>query len=396
MTHDPGPRPPRPPAFGTLAPSPFFATAADRLAWARQRYFDEGQRPSGLVSEPVIQSWQRCLAAGLKPHQRPEFEPVTRARVSAALARGHTLLQAAAPEIDQLDILLAGTGCKVLLTDGHGVVLRASAGDAVARSPLELGARVGVWFAEGNLGSTAPSVVARSGRACTVSGGEHFFGILEQVHCAAAPIRNRDGDVAAVLDVSIEGRPFAFDAFALVRLFATAIENRYVAGQARERLLLRFQLAPSLLGTAMEGLAVVGEDGSVSWVNAAGLALVEPPGCAPTPRHVESLFGLTLPQLMSACGAKAPLPHRRPSGLGIWLAAVGPARARRAADGDVAAAPSAPPPSPPSLDDVNRRHIEQTLAECGGNISAAARRLGVSRGLLYRRLREWQAAGDLS
>jgi sigma-54 dependent transcriptional regulator, acetoin dehydrogenase operon transcriptional activator AcoR len=394
MTHAPAPRPPRHPAPGTLAPSPFFATVADRLAWARQRYFDEGQRPSGLVSEPVIQSWQRCLAAGLKPHQRPEFEPVTRSRVSAALARGHTLLQAAAPEIDQLDTLLAGTGCKLLLTDGQGVVLRASAGGAEARSPLELGARVGVWFAEHHLGSTAPSVVARSGRACTVSGGEHFFGALEQVHCAAAPIRNRDGAIAAVLDVSIEGRPFAFDAFALVRLFATAIENRYVAGQARERLLVRFALAPSLLGTAMEGLAVVGEDGGVSWVNAAGLALLEPPGGTPQPRHVEPLFGVQLQQLLQASGAQAPLPHRLPSGLGIWLAAVEPAGTGRAErdDGGTLAEAAAPP----SLDDVHRRHIEQTLAECRGNISAAARRLGVSRGLLYRRLREWQGGGDLS
>lgn len=386
------PPPASPPPRGApfaLAPSPFFATAADRLAWARQRYFDEGQRPSGLVSEPVIQSWQRCLAAGLKPHQRPEFEPVTRSRVAAALARGHSLLRAAAPELDQLDTLLAGTGCKLLLTDGQGVVLRASAGAPVARSPLELGARVGVWFAEGNLGSTAPSVVARSGRACTVSGGEHFFGVLEQVHCAAAPIRNRDGAVAAVLDVSIEGRPFAFDAFALVRLFATAIENRYVAGQARERLLLRFQLAPSLLGTAMEGLAVVGDDGRVSWVNAAGLALLEPPGSAPALRHVEPLFGLTLEQLLAAGGTKAPVPHRLPSGLGVWLAAVEPGAAARADDDEGAAAPA----PPPSLDDVHRRHIEQTLAACRGNISAAARRLGVSRGLLYRRLREWQDEG---
>ena len=33
--------------------------------------------------------------------------------------------------------------------------------------------------------------------------------------------------------------------------------------------------------------------------------------------------------------------------------------------------------------------IEQALARCQGNISQAARMLGVSRGLLYRRLREW-------
>ncbi|WP_425260791.1 helix-turn-helix domain-containing protein [Rubrivivax sp. RP6-9] len=33
--------------------------------------------------------------------------------------------------------------------------------------------------------------------------------------------------------------------------------------------------------------------------------------------------------------------------------------------------------------------IERTLHEHGGNISRAARVLGVSRGLLYRRMRGW-------
>lgn len=378
-------------ALGAM-PSPFFATAADRVAWARQRYFDEGQRPSGLVSEPVIQGWQRCLAAGLKPHQRPEFEPVTKSRVAAAVARGHTLLEAAEPEMDQLGSLLAGTGCKTILADGQGVVLRASEGGAQARTPLELGSRVGVWFSEHHLGSTAPSVAARSGLACTVSGGEHFFGALEQVHCAAAPIRNREGAVAAVLDVSIEGRPFAFDAFALVRLYATAIENRYVAAQARERVLLRFQLDRSLLGTPMEGLAVVDEDGAVSWLNAAGRALLEPPAAGAVWRHVEPLFGLTLAQLLACAGQEAAQPHRLPSGLGVWLQVREPGGRRAAtataATDTPAGGPVAPPP--PSLGDVSRQHIERTLTDCGGNISAAARRLGVSRGLLYRRLRDWQ------
>jgi sigma-54 dependent transcriptional regulator, acetoin dehydrogenase operon transcriptional activator AcoR len=32
--------------------------------------------------------------------------------------------------------------------------------------------------------------------------------------------------------------------------------------------------------------------------------------------------------------------------------------------------------------------IEQTLAECGGNVSKAARTLGVSRGLVYRQVKK--------
>ena len=45
-----------------------------------------------------------------------------------------------------------------------------------------------------------------------------------------------------------------------------------------------------------------------------------------------------------------------------------------------------------TLGDHNRKLIESTLAECGGNISKAARKLRVSRGMLYRRLQSWLRA----
>jgi DNA-binding NtrC family response regulator len=50
--------------------------------------------------------------------------------------------------------------------------------------------------------------------------------------------------------------------------------------------------------------------------------------------------------------------------------------------------PSAPADDAATLAQLSRQLIEQTLAACGGNVSQAARRLGVSRGLLYRRLRQ--------
>ncbi|MBS0342722.1 MAG: helix-turn-helix domain-containing protein, partial [Proteobacteria bacterium] len=43
-----------------------------------------------------------------------------------------------------------------------------------------------------------------------------------------------------------------------------------------------------------------------------------------------------------------------------------------------------------SLRGHSRKLIEDTLGGCGGNISQAARQLRVSRGTLYRRLKQWQ------
>ncbi len=349
---------------------PFFRNASERLAWARQRYFEEGLRPSGLVSEPVFQSWQRCLQAGLRPQDLPQFDPVTRARAAHARDRCHALLEAAGPPFEELDGMLAGTGCRTVLVDSQGIVLRATPAPAGGRGVLDIGTRVGVQLSEERCGSTAPGVSAGSGESCTVNGGEHFFGLLQQVYCAAAPIRQRDGTLVGVLDLSIEGRPFGFDALGIVRLAATGIENRLATGTPREDLLrLAFQISPGMLGTPLEGLALVDGAGRVVWVNAAGQALL-----GGGTGESETRLGLTLAQLLARSAAAAP--HRLPSGLSVWLAVQAPGR------------PGAAPP-PAALDDVHRRHIEVTLVECRGNIAAAARHLGVSRGLLYRRLRAW-------
>ena len=64
----------------TLPVQLFFTTVQQRLALARQRYFEEGVRPSGLVGESLIQSWSRCVQARRNPNESVAFNPVTTSR----------------------------------------------------------------------------------------------------------------------------------------------------------------------------------------------------------------------------------------------------------------------------------------------------------------------------
>ncbi|MGA0612304.1 helix-turn-helix domain-containing protein [Caldimonas sp. KR1-144] len=379
---------------------PFFATRAQRIALARERFFEDGVRPSGLVSEAVIQSWSRCLGARMRPSEPIGFEMVTRARAHSAITRSRALLQAADGELAQLEAVLAGTGCRALLTDRDGVVVHVTrCADADPHSALSVASRVGVDLGEARLGTNAPGLVARSGEAVTVLGAEHFFSSVTPFFCAAAPIRNVSGEVVGVLDVTREGEPFRFDAASLIATHAAGIENRLLIAQTRDAVLLRFSTVAPLLHTPYEGLAAIGADGHIAWVNAAGAALVGNARQSPIGRCVEEVFGLDLGRVLALAGSPAS-PHRLPSGLGLWLESqpTGEAAPRRVAVtmGLPAPAPTAEPvaqaPEPErpaaSLHDANRVLIERTLAACGGNVSRAARQLGVSRGLLYRRLRQ--------
>lgn len=381
----------------------FFQTAEQRTALARQRFFEEGERPTGLVNEAVIQSWMRCTAARRNAQDPIGFDPVTRSRMHASLMRNRQLLQAGNEELQQLATALSGTNCRVLLTDAQGVVIHASAPlGSVAQPLMQVASRVGVNLAESEIGTTAPGIVARAAIACTVNGAEHYHAMLQHLHCAAAPIRDVHGRLAGVLDVSIEGAPFGFDAAALVGLYASTIENRLLRMQSPAHLVLQFQANPKVLDTPLEGLAGVDIAGRLAWLNPVARRLTGA-DAALLPEAAE-VFGVPLDTLLALHRESVPRALRLPNGLMVWVRAhlgqgdgVDFNRAVAAAQpAEAAPAPAAPvdaPPAAATLDNHRDRVIAETVAACGGNIARAARQLGVSRGLLYRRLRA-HAAGS--
>ena len=398
-------------ALAALPAQPFFSTPQQRLALARQRYFEEGVRPTGLVSESVIQSWARCVQERRDPVEHIAFNPVTPSCLHSALARSQLLLQTAAIDLTQLENTLAGTACTAILTDPQGVVVHStrSASDH-GEVLLPLARRIGVSLDEAHIGTGAPGVTMRTGQPCVVLGGEHFFGHLQVLHCAAAPIRDVRGQLAAVLDVSSESRPFGFDAAAVVALYATTIENRLLRAQSTEHIVVRLQTSLSLLGTPMEGLAGLDSNGRIAWVNNVAARLL---GVTQGDEGLRTnlVFGLDANRLSRLTHESGAVMHRLPNGLNIWLAAhmqsrdgaahfhrLGHAKATNPEpkpepeaeperDAATAFPPAAAAPAG-TLRDRDRHLISQTVQDCGGNVSKAARTLGVSRGLVYRHLKQ--------
>lgn len=423
--------------------NPFFANRLQVVELARRRYFEDGVPPGGAVSEAVFQSWARCQRLHEGPEGRVEFQPVTLSRTHLALQRNRALHEAWLAELPQLQTLLGTSSCAAMLTDGSGVLIGASCAGRPHERLLPVATRLGVDLSEEAVGTTAPGVVVRTGQPVCVLGAEHFFDGVRHMHCAAVPIHDTQGRLAGVLDISSESIAFGFDAAAVVGHLASAIENRLLLAQAGDRLVLRLQVAPSLIDTSAVGLLGIDPDGCIAWLNGVASRLLGVPSLdrgAPAPL-AEAVFGLSFGRLASLPrqgAAVVPLAN----GLTVWVraglagesprfpgAAMGdghppwpepiddvtdvapmagdglPSGAPGAPGGLTTAAdagggggapdlagPASPEPSSPTLKvrEIHHDLLQRTLRDCGGNRAAAARRLGVSRGWIYRRL---QAGG---
>lgn len=385
-----------------LQPSLFAASRTERIALARRRYFEEGMPPSGVVSEAVFQSWARCQRLHATPASKVAFEPVSTSRTQLALQKNRALHDAWLQEMPHLQAVLGTTSCAAMLTDGSGVLIAATCVGRAHERLMPIATRLGVNLAEEAVGTTAPGVAARTGQAVVVYAAEHFFEDVKTMHCAAAPIRDVHGRLAGLLDISSETLPFRFDAASVVALYAGAIENRLLVAQSREHLVLRFQIDPSLLDSPAAALVGLDTQGVLAWRNGTASRLLGMPmsDASGSPASVEEALGASLAQLIRLCGKGNAMLHL-PNGLMVW------ARAElQAPDGsrgmhalgtlaETTTTPiSTPTPAPALAAQVVRLReadcslIECTLQACGGNVSVAAKTLGVSRGLIYRRLRE--------
>jgi transcriptional regulator of acetoin/glycerol metabolism len=348
---------------------------------------------------PLLRSWQRCRDAGMREHERVNFELVSRSMLAALDDEHSGLVQAARPETERLARALRGTGCAVLLFNGRGVVIDRLCHEAGTASVLLAATRKGINLAERCVGTTAPAIALADGLPYLVGRDAHFFANVRPFFCVAAPVDGPQGERLGALDVTAYDTVPSFDIYALVIDAAAAIENSLFRPSA-DHLLVRFHPRAELVGTALEGLALVGNDGRVSGVNRAAARVLCQPRSALLGRPFSELFDRRLQSLFARpTGQRADLVEMQTQ-LGLQVQARFESAARLAdagrlaealvaetgapgTDADRSAAPRDRQPA--NMRELERLAIERSLAAFDGNVSAAARQLGISRNTIYRR-----------
>lgn len=246
-----------------------------RVNQARQRFFDQGMVPAGLIPEAILRSWQRSQASGVSAEREPEDLPILSAtELSSARQACGDLLNFSRPVMEGLYEQVSRTSSLVILTDAGGTILH-SLGDPgfvgkARKVSLEPG---GVW-AENERGTNAIGTCLVEKTPILVHRSEHFTAANQFLTCSASPIFDPRGRISGVLDLSSDGRAYQQHSMALVRIATQQIENLMFSKAFDDDFVLHFHRHPQFIGTFHEGIAVYSGTGQMIAANRSALLLL--------------------------------------------------------------------------------------------------------------------------
>jgi transcriptional regulator of acetoin/glycerol metabolism len=350
------------------------------IALARKRLLEGHEAPAGAsLAHWVERSWQRCLAAGLRPDTPVEFELCSSSLAGQTQESNAQLVNMANPTMNHLARAIVNTRYFVILTNAQGVVVDAQGAIDHSDPRAHLITRVGTDLSEMRMGTTAIGATLAEMQPVWLHRGEHFFDATSAYSCAGAPIFAPDGSCAGMLDVTgvdTQERP---ELTHLVTQSARKIENALVIGQGHA-LLLRLNWPGNAMGSDADGLLSVDAEGWVLGANPVARQLVPGLNTARQPLvHASELFGLPYGQLFDAARWPDKL-LELPLWSGLRL------QAQVIASGTDAKPMRAASSSTLPLRDVEAAMIRKALEDARGNVGQAARALGIGRATLYRKL----------
>jgi transcriptional regulator of acetoin/glycerol metabolism len=289
----------------------------------------------------LVASWRRSSHLHrLDPTYRKSPRRVSNAELNQARQRMEPLIIAARSSLDRLYLAVGGAGCCVLLADRHGVPVERRGAIADDETFRAWGLWTGAVWSEDSEGTNGIGTCLVEKRALTIHRDQHFLTRNTGLSCTTAPIYDHEGNLAAALDVS-SCRADLTEGF--VNLIAMAVND---AAQRIEvdNFRMAFSKARILLAPAGEKsgralIAVDADDLVIGATRAARQALSITPDCLKKPLPVSSLIG-------SVTEAE-------------------------------------------SFTNAERGVLQRALARAGGNISAAAQLLGISRATLHRKLKRF-------
>lgn len=213
----------------------------------------------------VEQSWRRCVEQyGMDPAKPSPAHIVTEARLREHREQSERLIAIARSGLEALFRQIAGQKYVLLLADAKGITVDYFGDPKFEDELRQAGLFLGSDWSEQLAGTCGVGSCIITREAITIHQSDHFDLTHTPLSCTAAPIFDTDGNLAAVLDISLlrSPQPKISQSLALnlVKASVRRVEMANLMAMNRGDWVLRFSTSPEFLDVDPE--AAVALDGS--------------------------------------------------------------------------------------------------------------------------------------
>ncbi len=305
---------------------------------------------SKAALDPIVASWQRSKNLyKLDPEHYRAPERLSDFELRQICEKLGKLINIANPSLDKLYLALNKVGCCVILADKRGIPIARRGSQSDDKTFNEFGLWTGALWSEDSEGTNGIGTSIVEERALTIHKEQHFHSKNIKFSCSAAPIFDHNGNLISVLDVSSCRTDLTAEFSKLIEHTVINVA-RQIEGEnfcqhfAGSRIILAdTNLGSDKINAKYQGAALLAIDSDDMVIGAT--------------RRARRLYGL------SDENFKTPLPLSSLIGHEID-------EAERYMQAGI-------------------RSIKLALARTGGNISAAANLLGISRATLHRKIKRF-------
>lgn len=264
------------------------STSDRHLVEAREILLRSSAVPADKLRPVVARAWERCLGLGVDPRLNQRPHRVSEGELHARLESNEPLLRAAAPFMESLYQFLQSSGFVVLLADADTCILKVI-GTENTDAKAALYHTPGAIWKEEYAGNTAIGMALVEGVPLQIHALEHYCEALHTWTCSAAPIRNPDGNLIGVLDMSGSKELVHCHTLGMVVAAVTAVENQMAMDRAARELKTVSQYQSAIVEAISDGLLTVDSRGFVTYMNAAGARILGVNHRGVIGRHIQDL-----------------------------------------------------------------------------------------------------------
>ncbi|MBP8271187.1 MAG: sigma-54-dependent Fis family transcriptional regulator, partial [Sphaerotilus sp.] len=246
----------------------------------------------------IDNSHERCAALGLSRIERLDFSPLGRSDLTVARDRNQRLYAHAAPVMEMLHEQIVNSDSMVVLCDATGTIIHSIGDHDFLNRASKVALQPGVNWSEQAKGTNAVGTALIEESPTLVHADEHYMHANHFLTCSAAPILDPRGNILGVLDVSGDQRTYHQHTMGLVKMSARMIENHWLTDDYRNVMRLHFHSRVEFIGTLMEGILAVSQDGKLVGANRGALEQLGLSGAALRMHSLSTLFGTSVSALV--------------------------------------------------------------------------------------------------